>query len=136
LYERVAATAAVVGEAHRSSRFELARPRHFVLPAILLLLSEEPSYGYRLAQDLEDLKFGAFDRPVVYRALSQLEDDALVESLADGPEAGRSRRMYGLTPLGAQVLQSWMTVIQEKRDALDGMLQRYQSTPTIDAVSG
>jgi hypothetical protein len=30
-------------EAH--SRFELAPPRRFLLPALLLLLSEEPSYG-------------------------------------------------------------------------------------------
>ena len=32
------------------SRFELAPPRRFLLPALLLLLSEEPGYGYNLAK--------------------------------------------------------------------------------------
>ena len=132
LNERVAATTPQVERAHRVSRFELAPPRHFVLPAVLLLLAEAPSYGYRLARDLEDLNFGAFDRPVVYRALGQLESDGLVESWAEDPEAGGSRRMYELTPLGARVLRSWIAVIQQKRDALDGIVHRYQATATID----
>ena len=39
----------------RMTRFDLAPPRHFVFPAVLLLLSEEPSYGYELVKGLRDL---------------------------------------------------------------------------------
>lgn len=118
-------------DGNRTSRFELAPPRHFVLPAILLLLSEEPSYGYRLVRDLEDLDFGRFDRPVVYRALGQLERDALVESWTENAALGRTRRIYGLTPLGDQVLRSWMGVVRQQRDALDQVLHRYNTTARL-----
>ena len=79
------------------SRFELAPPRRFLLPAVLLLLSEEPGYGYHLAKGLQGLRFGRVDRPSVYRALAQLERDGLVESWAGAQPARpagstRSRR--------------------------------------------
>src|SRR4051794_33333862 len=66
--------------ANHAARFELAPPRRFVLPAILLLLSEQPGYGYSLEKDLQEFRFGRIDRPTVYRALAQLEADGLVES--------------------------------------------------------
>lgn len=131
--ERVPATTAT-DVANRAARFELAPPRHFMLPAILLLLSEEPGYGYRLVKDLEDLHFGRVDRPSVYRALGQLESDALVESWIEAPAAGQTRRVYGLTPLGSRVLRAWMGVIKEERDGLDRVLRRYLATRTVDAV--
>ena len=71
------------------SRFELAPPRRFVLPAILLLLSERPGYGYGLVPRLQEFQFGHVDRPAVYRALAQLERDGLVECVSPrtGPRA-------------------------------------------------
>nr|MBA3764733.1 hypothetical protein [Actinomycetota bacterium] len=50
----------------RASRFEFAPPRRFVLPAVLLLLSEQPGHGYSLEKDLRELNFGKIDRPSVY----------------------------------------------------------------------
>jgi DNA-binding PadR family transcriptional regulator len=132
--DRVPAMTAAADGTRRKSRFEFTPPRRFVLPAILLLLSEEPSYGYRLVGDLEDLDFGRFDRPVVYRALGQLEGDALIESWTENPAVGRTRRVYGLTPLGDQLLRSWMGVIRQERDALDRVLRRYHATDTVDVV--
>ena len=120
--------------ANQASRFELAPPRRFVLPAILLLLSEQPGYGYSLEKDLREFRFGRIDRPAVYRALAQLESDGLVESWSEAPKAGQARRVYGVTPLGEQVLRMWMSVIKEERDCLGRVLRRYQATGTIDAV--
>jgi PadR family transcriptional regulator PadR len=121
-------------EGQRASRFELAPPRRFVLPAILLLLSEQPGYGYSLEKDLRDLDFGKIDRPTIYRALGQLEKDGLVESWSEAPKAGQARRVYGITPLGERVLRVWMSVIKEERDSLGRVLRRYQATGTVDAV--
>ena len=45
-----------------ASRFEFAPPRRFVLPAVLLLLSERPGYGYSLEKDLARLPLRQ-DRP-------------------------------------------------------------------------
>ncbi len=117
-----------------ASRFELAPPRRFVLPAILLLLTEQPGYGYSLEKDLQEFRFGHIDRPTVYRTLAQLEADGLVESWSEAPTAGQARRVYGVTPLGERVLRVWMSVIKEERDCLGRVLRRYQATGTVDAV--
>ena len=117
-----------------ASRFELAPPRRFVLPAILLLLSEQPGYGYGLVPRLEEFQFGHIDRPAVYRALAQLETDCLVEARSQSPTAGQSRRVYSLTPMGERVLRVWMGVIKEEHDYLGQVLRRYQATGTTDAV--
>jgi PadR family transcriptional regulator, regulatory protein PadR len=116
------------------SRFELAPPRRFVLPAILLLLSERPGYGYGLVPRLREFHFGHVDRPAVYRALAQLERDGLVEAGPENPTAGTARRVYRITALGERVLRVWMSVIKDEHDYLGEVLRRYQATGTIDAV--
>lgn len=124
-----------VATADGKSRFELAPPRRFILPAILLLLSEHPGYGYGLTTLLQDLRFGHVDRPAVYRALAQLEADGLVEGrAADGHGARQGRRVYRVTELGERVLRVWMGVIKEEHERLGQVLRRYQATGTGDAV--
>ncbi|MGH9054623.1 MAG: helix-turn-helix transcriptional regulator [Acidimicrobiales bacterium] len=117
-----------------SSRFELAPPRRFILPAILLLLSERPGYGYGLVPSLQELRFGHVDRPAVYRALGSLERDGFVEAAAQNPTAGPARRVYRVTPLGERVLRAWMGVVKEEHDRLGQVLRRYQATGRPDAV--
>src|ERR1700733_14066800 len=117
-----------------ASRFELAPPRRFILPAILLLLSEQPGYGYGLVPRLKEFHFGHVDRPAVYRALAQLEQDDLVEASSQNPKAGQARRVYAVPPLGERVLRVWMGVIREEHDYLGQALRRYQATGTSDAV--
>jgi DNA-binding PadR family transcriptional regulator len=115
-------------------RFALSPPRHFVLPALLLLLSEEPGYGYQLVKGLSEFRFGQIDRPTVYRGLAQLERDGLVESWSAESKAGTARRVYGLTAEGQRALRIWMGVMKEERDGLDRVLRRYRATGTTDAV--
>jgi DNA-binding PadR family transcriptional regulator/polyisoprenoid-binding protein YceI len=117
-----------------TSRFELAPPRRFILPAILLLLSEEPGYGYSLALKLEEFRLGHVDRPAVYRGLAQLEADGLVESTSDDRGARQARRVYHLTALGQRALRAWMGIVKEEHDQLGRVLRRYQATGTADAV--
>src|ERR1700739_1865735 len=99
-----------------TSRFELAPPRRFVLPAILLILSERPGYGYGLVPRLQEFHFGHVDRPSVYRALSQLEHDGLLEASSQNPPSGQARRVYRITALGERVLRVWMGVIKEEHE--------------------
>jgi DNA-binding PadR family transcriptional regulator len=117
-----------------TARFELAPPRRFVLPAILLLLSEGPGYGYGLVPRLQEFHFGHVDRPAVYRALAQLERDGLVTASSENPTAGQARRVYRITGLGERVLRIWMAVIKDEHDGLGEVLRRYQATGTADAV--
>jgi DNA-binding PadR family transcriptional regulator/polyisoprenoid-binding protein YceI len=118
----------------KGSRFELAPPRRFVLPAVLLLLSERPGYGYELEARLEEFHFGHVDRPAVYRALGQLEADGLAQASSESGTVGQARRVYRLTSLGQRTLRVWMGVIKEEHDYLGQVLRRYQATGTADAV--
>jgi len=120
--------------ANRHARFEVAAPRHFLLPALLLLLAEEPRHGYSLAKGVHELQLGRVDRPSVYRALAQLEADGLIDSSPGEPRAGQSRHVYCLTADGEQVLRRWMGVVKQERDGLDRVLRRYVATGSIDAV--
>ena len=95
---------------------------------MLLLLADEPGYGYRLVKELEGFRFGAIDRPSVYRTLGQLERDGLVVSWADDAKSAQSRRLYRLTPQGQRALRVWMGVIKEERDRLDAVLRRYAAS--------
>lgn len=120
--------------AEGAARFGLAPPRRFLLPAILLLLSEEPGYGYGLVARLSDLQFGHVDRPAVYRALAALEQDGLVEAAAEPLHSASARRVYAVTPLGERVLRVWMGVVREEHVHLGEVIRRYQSTGRMDAV--
>lgn len=113
-------------------RFELSAPRHFLYPALLLLLAEEPRHGYRLVDSLLRLGFGPVDRPSVYRALGELEGDGLLHSWAASSSAGSARQVYDVTESGHQMLASWMGVLTEGRNALEVILKRYDNVLTDD----
>ena len=105
-----------------------------MLPAVLLLLSERPCYGYGLVPRLNEFRFGRVDRPAVYRALAQLERDGLVHASSEVPKAGQARRVYEVTDLGERVLRIWMSVIKEEHASLGNVLRRYKATGTTDAM--
>ena len=117
-----------------AARFGLAPPRRFMLPAILLLLSEQPGYGYALVARLRDLQFGHVDRPAVYRALAALEQDGLVEAVTESHQTTSARRVYAVTALGERILRVWMGVIREEQVHLGEVIRRYQATGRMDAV--
>src|SRR5215210_2646863 len=89
-------------------QFATTAPRHFIYPALLLLLTEEPRHGYRLVDAALRLGFGPFDRPSIYRALSELETDGLLRSWSASPTAGSTRHVYAVTDVGLATLACWM----------------------------
>jgi DNA-binding PadR family transcriptional regulator len=118
----------------RYARFQPAPPRRFVLPGVLLLLSEHPSHGYLLERGLKELCFGHIDRPAVYRALAQLEADGLVASAPERSAAGSARRVYCITPLGRDALRAWMSMVEEEHASLSRVLSRYAAAGGADAL--
>ena len=122
------------GRTAPTSRFASAPPRNFILPALLLLVSERPGHGYELVPRLQDLGLDHVDRPAVYRALSQLEQDGLVLPSSQNPTAGQARRVYRITPDGERTLRDWMGVVKAEHDHLSQVLRRYLATGTTDSV--
>lgn len=108
----------------------------FVEPCLLLLLHHGPAHGYELADRLGALGLEGSDEagpcaPVdssaVYRTLRAMERQGLVTSEWDiTASSGPPRRVYRLTPLGDQVLASWVADLRETVRLLQSFLREYE----------
>jgi DNA-binding PadR family transcriptional regulator len=117
------------GRGHRGGR--RAR-RGDIRAAILLLLAEEPRNGYGLMQEIEERSGGVW-RPSpgsVYPALSQLEDEGLVQATEhDG------RKSFALTDEGTAHVESnrerygtpWETVGEGASDEIHDLRRAAQA---------
>ena len=89
---------------------------------LLAMLKEWSAYGYELAQKLEQVGFGNYNKGTVYRALRQMEGLGLVSSMWENNSAGPARRMYSLTHAGSLFPQNWLTLLNLHRATLERFL--------------
>ncbi len=94
---------------------------------MLLLLGEEPTYGYELREKLEPLSLGHWDPGTVYRTLNTMEDDGLVRSTWERSQEGPRRRRYEITPAGSAVLDDWARELCGMRDVIIDFIDRYEA---------
>jgi DNA-binding PadR family transcriptional regulator len=89
--------------------------RMTVTHALLGLLERGSGHGYDLKRSY-DRRFGEV-KPIrygqVYRALSQLERDGLVEVVGVEAGAGPDRKRYAITPEGVTDLDGWLDEPEE-----------------------
>jgi DNA-binding PadR family transcriptional regulator len=105
--------------------------------ALLALLSEGPSYGWKLRQDFEERTGEVW--PVnggqVYTTLQRLERDGLIES--DDAEAEGAQQRFGLTGDGRGELGRWLKTPPDlsapPRDDLVMKVMVAVGVPGIDA---
>ncbi|MBV8235129.1 MAG: helix-turn-helix transcriptional regulator, partial [Acidimicrobiia bacterium] len=90
------------------------QPRHFLQPCLLLLLVEQPDYGYDLVARLRSLGIED-DSATVYRALRALERAGAVQSRWKAPVSGPARRMYEITGPGEAQLDRCACSLDETR---------------------
>jgi len=107
----------------------VGRVPRFIEPCLLLLLSQKPSHGYELMENLSGFGFyeGDPDPGAVYRNLRQMEHEELVESSWDTTGTGPAKRLYRLTPKGEDYLHSWVVSIRKRKDALEKFLCLYKN---------
>jgi PadR family transcriptional regulator PadR len=101
-------------------------PRHFTLPAVLLLLDKEPSHGYALFQKLSELGItgSGMSPATVYRVLSRLEEDGLATHENSDDGQGPTRKVYTLTEEGRKALAEWRIHIERMRGLLDWFVDK------------
>ncbi|MEO8897939.1 MAG: helix-turn-helix transcriptional regulator [Candidatus Dormibacter sp.] len=102
-------------------------PRNYLRPCLLLLLGEEPTYGYELRDKLTRLSLAHCDPGTVYRTLNVLEDDGLVQSTWERSAEGRRRRRYEITPAGSHLLDAWARDLCGMRDTIVDFIDRYEA---------
>ena len=89
-----------------------------IQPAILAVLSEGPSHGYRIAEAISEMPNFVAEKPDVsgvYRFLKNMESKGLVVSSWDAPGKGHAKRLYKITASGEACLARWI-------ETLDGYL--------------
>lgn len=101
-----------------------ALPKNFLQPCLLLLLKEEPGYGYDLVTRLRALGLDD-DSAAVYRALRSLEERGEVSSYWNTSSTGPARRMYRPTPAGDEALSAAVEGVAETHQAIERLLCRY-----------
>ena len=101
-----------------------ALPKSFLHPCLLLLLKEEPGYGYDLVTRLKKLGIDD-DSASVYRALRMLEEKKAVASYWHTSSTGPARHVYRLTPVGEDQLQAAVEAAVDMHGAIQRYFRRY-----------
>lgn len=98
-------------------RYLPLNPRVFAILAVLL---ETPSHGYRIKQEVEARSGGSVtvDPGSLYRTIAKLLDDGIVveEAPAGEEDVDPRRRYYGVTPFGRALVAAEASRL---RDLLD-----------------
>jgi DNA-binding PadR family transcriptional regulator len=93
---------------------------------LLLLVGEEPSYGYGLLERLAYLGVDGVDSGGLYRCLRSMEDDGLVRSSWEAGERAGPRRVYRLTGEGEEQLRACAQAATENNRLLRRYISRYR----------
>jgi PadR family transcriptional regulator, regulatory protein PadR len=88
--------------------------------AILSSLADSTAHGYNLVDQIETLTgdLVCIDPGSMYRLLRALEEDGLVSSSWQTPEAGPSRRVYEISERGIEALEMMARSLSERAAAM------------------
>jgi len=103
------------------------RMSRFLVPALLLLLAEEPSHGYELTERYSKLGFtdAESDPGAIYRTLKLLESESFIKSKWETKENGPAKKIYSITPEGLEILSGWVAELKKRKKKLEIFLDRY-----------
>ncbi|HSJ70680.1 MAG TPA: PadR family transcriptional regulator [Acidimicrobiia bacterium] len=91
---------------------------------LLAIISEEPSYGYEMADKLSRRGLHLMSEGSIYPTLSRMQRSSLIEGFfveADG--SGPPRKYYRIAPEGEQRLTEWRNEWSSLRDGVDEVLK-------------
>jgi len=82
-----------------------ARTSRFLVPALLLILSEGPSHGYELTEKYTEFGFTGAG--------------------SETDEPGPAKKVYSITDKGSKLLSSWAKEIKDRKKIFELFLERY-----------
>lgn len=113
-----------------------------IRPALIALLAEGPCHGYELKARFEERTGGAWPLNIgqVYTTLQRLERDGVVQLAdTDGDAHDGDRRIYRLTPAGADEARQWYAtaVLPEPlpRDEMAARVLLALDAPDVEALA-
>ena len=126
----------------RGRHMPCAGPHHkmqrFMEICLLVLLYDQTCHGYALIEQLGAFGFEADELNVstLYRTLRKMENDGWVKSDWKQSGKGPQRRVYSITALGKQELDSWAEVLERRRARIDKVLTVYEKLVSVHAPKG
>lgn len=106
------------------------RKMFFLESCLLVLLHQEPGYGYSLMNGLRTFGFqpDEMDISILYRALRELEAAGLVSGSWDEEKSlGPQRRVYTITPQGEAALSEWIESLRQRRREIEALEAAYEA---------
>ncbi|MCX6383002.1 MAG: helix-turn-helix transcriptional regulator [Actinobacteria bacterium] len=105
------------------------RMSRFLIPALLLLLAEKSSHGYKLTERYAELGFteANFDPGAIYRTLKILESEKLITPKWDTEKIGPAKKIYSITPDGRKMLSKWAENILKRKKIFEVFIERYNT---------
>jgi PadR family transcriptional regulator, regulatory protein PadR len=98
-----------------------------LLPALLFMIYKKRSHGYDLLDALERYRLETVHPSMVYRVLREMEENGWVISNWDTNQTqGPARRVYELTDLGREAVQTWANELKRVRKSLDDLLEEIE----------
>jgi DNA-binding PadR family transcriptional regulator len=94
-------------------------------PALLVLVKGEPSHGYSLLAELDEMGLNTLHPSVVYRTLREMEDLGWIQSDWETDQTqGPPRRTYHLTMQGEEALQYWKQELTRTNEIILQLLEK------------
>jgi poly-beta-hydroxybutyrate-responsive repressor len=99
----------------------------FMEICLLLLLSQQSSHGYTLAEKLTYFGFSKDELNIgsLYRTLRKMEKDNLVTSNWQAGEQGPKKRVYQITEIGENTLEQWVQVLKNRKKRISKLIYNY-----------
>jgi PadR family transcriptional regulator PadR len=103
-----------------AEKFESAMKNGFIASLILTVLEKNPSYGYKIAKEIEKRTLGLWDIPssTMYTVLKDMTDKQLITFYEEQVE-GRNRKVYEITSKG----QSTLRIMLEKKSLIESSFE-------------
>lgn len=103
--------------------------KRFMEISLLLLLMQEESHGYTLAERLADFGFSKDELNIgtLYRTLRKMEKDSYVISKWQEGGQGPKKRVYQITDKGRNMLEQFIEMLKIRKKMIEKLIDDYDS---------
>lgn len=91
--------------------------------SILLLLSQEELYGYKLSEKLTDFGFSDIPKGTIYPLLLSLEKKKLIKGTMKPSDTGPQRKYYSLTSTGSAEKKEFIVQWHTLKSSVDNLIK-------------
>lgn len=103
--------------------------KRFMEISLLLLLAQEESHGYILAEKLTNFGFSKDELNIgtLYRTLRKMEKDGYIISKWKEGGQGPKKRVYQITETGKSMLAQLIEMLKNRKKRIEKLIDSYES---------